>query len=163
MKTKTKHYKTSPLEIDEFKEIVENFCRKNGLSKYNVSGRNDVLFFSGHKSFLPIIWDFSFEGIFSFHKSYGLISVEFANAFDRVFNFLLGIIWIVFFLIVFLNISLPNYRDMLLLTQAFWLIVIFLEFVSVFFQKKLVNSLCREIPGVTVSLKKKGFSKLLED
>ncbi|MDR3587056.1 MAG: hypothetical protein P4L59_17350 [Desulfosporosinus sp.] len=162
MKTKTKHFKTSLIEVNEFKEIVEKFCSENRLSEYKVSGRKDVVFFSGDKYFVPILWDFSFEGIYSLHNSYGLISVEFSNVFDRVFNYLLCGIWILIFVFVFVNISLPD-RALFLLTQVFWLIVVLLEIVSIFFRKKLLNSLCREIPGLTVSLKKKEYSKLLED
>jgi len=54
MGTKTKYFKTSPIQADEFKKMVENFCRENKLSECNVIERKGgfVIFF-GNKSYLP--------------------------------------------------------------------------------------------------------------
>ena len=66
MGTKTKYFKISPIQADEFKKKVENFCRENKLSECNVKGgKEGFVIFYGDKSFLPILWDFSFEGTFS--------------------------------------------------------------------------------------------------
>ncbi|WP_158408534.1 hypothetical protein [Desulfosporosinus fructosivorans] len=46
MRTKTKYYKTSPIQADRFKKTVENFCSENMLSACCVSERKaEMVFF----------------------------------------------------------------------------------------------------------------------
>ena len=164
MGIKTKHFKISPIKADEFQMIVENFCRENKLSECNVKVRKEgFVFFYGNKSYLPLLWNFSLVGTFSLHNSYALISIDLSNGFDQFFNYLTSVIALFILLMVLTGISLPDYTAASPLMQLFWLIIILLESVSFFLQRRLLNSLCRKIPGSIVSLKKREFSKLLED
>jgi len=137
---------------------------ENKLSECNVLKRKEgfVIFF-GNKSYLPILWDFSFEGTFSLHDSCALISIDLANVFDKVLNYLTSGIALLILLITLMGISLPDYRAVSSLMMVFWLIIILLELGSFILQKRLFSSFCKEIPGSTITLKQKEFSKLLGD
>jgi len=110
-----------------------------------------------------MLWNFSFEGTFSLHDSYALISIDLSNVFDKVFNYLTSGIALLILLIMSMGISLPDYSGVSPLMTVFWFIMIILESISFILQKRLFNSLCQEIPGSTISLKKKDFSKLIGD
>lgn len=164
MENRIKYLKTSPIQANKFKVMVENFCLQNKLSECNVMKRKEgyVIFF-GKKSYLPILWDFSFEGTFSLHDSYALISIDLSNVFYKFFNYLTIGMALLILLFTSMGISLPDYRAVSPLMMVFWFIIFLLELVSLFLQKRLFNSFCQEIPGSTITIKQKEFSKLLSD
>lgn len=160
MRTNTNYFKTPPIQADDFRKIVEGFCCENKLSECKVSVRKEVLFFSGIKTYFPVLWDFSFEGTFSSHDTYALISFEFSNVFDRVYNVLLFLIWVLILFLIALNMSTAVWMQAY---WAFWFIVTVLESRSFFLQKRLLNICIHKIPGTTKSIKKKEFNKILDD
>lgn len=152
---------TPPIQADEFKWIIDNFITEKALSHGKVSLRQEILSFSGNKSYLPIIWDFSFEGTFSVYNSYALITFNFYNVFDRFFNYILGIIWILAFFGMIFDLSILDYRTVSLLARTLWVIILFIGLISYYLQHRLLRSCLLKIPGKAITLKDKDFRKLL--
>ncbi|AFM39880.1 hypothetical protein Desaci_0823 [Desulfosporosinus acidiphilus SJ4] len=162
METRTKYFKIPPVPLDQFEKILVDFGGENKLSDYKVSVRKDVIFFSGKKSYLPILWDFSFEGTFSFQNSFALISLEFSNVFDRIINYLSTFIGFLLLLYLYLDNGPLTYRIVSQLMVGFWLMVSILSIISFFLQKGILNDLFLRVPEKTKTISVKEFNKLLE-